>query len=85
MIPNIDDLKNDVNGLLSQIQSVTLMTEYLDNYAYAQSGVFNNGMQKMDVMLDYIVKPESAAEALVEAFNAFSSFPFFQHLFTLSE
>ena len=67
---NLPDLDENVRGLLNQIQSVSLMTEYLDNAVYAQTNSFNNGVQHMDVVLDYIVKPESAAQALVEAFNA---------------
>lgn len=69
-LPDLDDVEADVAALLAQIQSVTLMTEYLDDAVYAPYGAFNNGMQKLDVALDYIVKPESAAEALVEAFRA---------------
>lgn len=69
-LPDLDELEGDVADLLSRIQSVSLMTEYLDNSAYAPYGNFNVGMQKMDVTLNYIVKPESAAQALVEAFKS---------------
>ena len=69
-LPNLDEVEANVEALLAQVQSVTLMTEYLDNAVYAPYGTFNNGMQKLDVALDYIVKPESAAEALVQAFRA---------------
>ena len=69
-LPNLDQLEENVAALLAQVQSVTLMTEYLDNSAYAPYGIFNNGLQKLDVALDYIVKPESAAQALVDAFQA---------------
>ena len=69
-LPDLDELEGDVADLLSRIQSVSLMTEYLDNSAYAPYGNFNVGMQKMDVTLNYIVKPESAAEALIEAFKS---------------
>ena len=69
-LPDLDEVEANVEGLLAQIQSVTLLTEYLDNAVYAPYGTFNNGMQKLDVALDYIVKPESAAAALVEAFHA---------------
>ena len=69
-LPNLDQLEENVAALLEQVQSVTLMTEYLDNSAYAPYGIFNNGLQKLDVALDYIVKPESAAQALVDAFHA---------------
>ena len=66
---DLDAVGKDVAELLAQVQSVTLMTEYLDNSAYATYGVFNSGMQKFDISLDYIIKPESAAEALVQAFE----------------
>ena len=69
-LPDLGEVEANVAALLAQVQSVTLMTEYLDNAVYAPYGTFNNGMQKLDVALDYIVKPESAAEALVEAFRA---------------
>ena len=60
----------DVEALLAQVQSVSLMTEYLDNSAYAHYSMFNGRPEKLDVSLDYIIKPESAADALVEAFKA---------------
>ena len=69
-LPDLDEVEANVAALLAQVQSVTLMTEYLDNSAYAPYGIFNNGLQKLDVALDYIVKPESAAQALVDAFQA---------------
>lgn len=69
-LPDLGEVEENIAGLLSQIQSITLMTEYLDNSVYASYGTFNNGIQKLDVALDYIVKPESAAQALVDAFKA---------------
>ena len=66
---SLDSVGNEVAELLAQVQSVTLMTEYLDDSAYATYGVFNSGIQKFDISLDYIIKPESAAEALVQAFE----------------
>lgn len=68
-LPDLDEVEENAEILLSRIQSVTLFTEYLNNSAYAQYGEFNNGLQKLDLQLDYIIKPESAAEALVEAFQ----------------
>ena len=65
----LEEAEKNVAELLAQVQSLTLMTEYLDNAVYAPYGTFNNGLQKLDLSLDYIVKPESAAEALVEAFR----------------
>ena len=65
----LDKVEGDVADLISQIQSVSLMTEYLDNAVYARYAQMTYSKQKIDLSLDYIVKPESAAEALVEAFN----------------
>lgn len=69
-LPSLDELEANVNELLSQIQSMTLMTEYLDNSVYAPYGIFSSGIQKKDIALDYIIKPESAAQELVKAFKA---------------
>ena len=68
-LPDLGEVENNIEAILAQIQSVTLMTEYLDNAVYAPYGAFYNGMQKLDISLDYIVKPESAAQELVEAFK----------------
>lgn len=68
-IPDIDDLEQTVQGLVDQIQSISLMTEYLDNAVYARYAQMTYSKQKIDLSLDYIVKPEAAAEALVEAFD----------------
>ena len=65
----LDDLEEDVADLLSSIQSVSLMTEYLDNAVYARYAQMTYSKQKIDLSLDYIIRPEAAAEALVEAFN----------------
>ena len=67
-LPSLDQLEEDVASLLNQVQSVSLLTEYLDNAAYARYAQMTYSKQKLDVSLDYIVKPESAAEALVEAY-----------------
>ena len=61
--------ETDVETLLAQVQSVALMTEYLDNSVYAPYGNFSVGFRKGAVTLDYLVKPSTAAEALVEAFR----------------
>lgn len=66
---DLNDLKADVEALLAQVQSISLMTEYLDNAVYARYAQMTYSKQKVDLSLDYIVKPEDAAEALVEAFN----------------
>ena len=68
-LPDLGGIEGNIEAILAQIQSVTLMTEYLDNAVYAPYGMFYNGMQKLDISLDYIVKPESAAQALVDVFK----------------
>lgn len=67
------EVEADVEALLAQVQSVSLMTEYLDNAAYAHYSMFGGRPEKLDVSLDYIIKPESAAYALVDAFEADNS------------
>lgn len=74
---DLNEIKNDLSGLegtvdslLNQVQSISLMTEYLDNAAYARYAQMTFSKHKLDVTLDYIVKPDSAAVSLVEAFNA---------------
>ena len=66
---DVDDLEQTVQGLVNQIQSISLVTEYLDNAVYARYAQMTYSKQKIDLSLDYIVKPEAAAEALVEAYN----------------
>ena len=71
-IPSLDELEKmegDISKIVSQIQSMTLLSEFLDNAVYANYAQFNGGVQKMDITLDYIVKPVAAAEALVNAFE----------------
>ena len=74
---DLDNLEGDaaaLERLLSQVQSVALMTEYLGNEVYAPYADFVSSRKKMDVRLDYIVRPASVASELVrnhpEAFSA---------------
>ena len=71
-IPSFDELEKmegDISKIVSRIQSMTLLSEYLDNAVYANYAQFNSGLEKLDITLDYIVKPVAAAEALVNAFE----------------
>lgn len=55
---------SDLEGLLEQIQSVVLMSEYSDNTVLAPySG--NSSIRKMDIELTYMIRPASAAAELV--------------------
>ena len=69
----LDKVEDNVEDLVAQIQSVTLISEYLDNAVYARYAQMTYSKQKIDVSLDYIIRPEYAAEALVEAFSQDSS------------
>ena len=69
-VPDVDsDLKNDIEALLSQVQSVSLMSEYLDNAAYAQYSVVGSKYLKQTIELNYIVRPASVAEQLVQNYS----------------
>ena len=69
----LEEAEGNVYALLAQVQSVTLMTDYLDNSAYAHYSMFGTRPEKLNVALDYIIKPESAAYALVKAFEVDNS------------
>lgn len=55
-----------VSLLLDQIQSVALITEYLDNSVYAPYAQLMYSKLKDDIELDFIVRPAKAAELLLE-------------------
>lgn len=62
------DLEADVNALLEMIQSLTFVSDYSADCAYAYYE-FKNGLREpvSTFGLNYIVRPASAAKALVEA------------------
>ena len=68
-LEDLEKMEGDISKIVSQIQSMTLLSEYLDNAVYANYAQFNSGVEKLDITLDYIVKPVAAAEALVNAFE----------------
>ena len=55
-----------ISMLLDQIQSVVLMTEYLDNAVYAPYAQLSYSKLKMDIKLDFIVRPAKAAKLLLD-------------------
>ena len=55
-----------IKALVNQIQSVALMTEYLDNAVYAYYANQSIGMLKMDVNLHYMVRPAAAMSLLLD-------------------
>ena len=58
-----------IDVLVDQIQSVALMSEYLENSAYAYYANQSIGMLKLDVKLTYMVRPAAAMELLLEICN----------------
>lgn len=68
----IDDAENDaasLDVLLSRIQSVTLLTEYLDNAVYAPYATITGSKEKKDIELQYIIRPASVASELVKKYS----------------
>lgn len=59
----------ELASLMSQIQSVALMSEYLDNAVHAPYANLSSSKMKKDIVLDYIVRPASVAAELVSSFS----------------
>lgn len=59
----------ELASLMSQIQSVALMSEYLDNAVFAPYAVINSSMVKKEISLDYIIRPAGVAEKLLELYS----------------
>lgn len=55
-----------IKVLLNQIQSVALMTEYLDNEVYAPFAQQMYSKLKMDISLSYVVRPAAAMKLLLD-------------------
>lgn len=69
-LDKIEGTQSSVDDILSQIQSVSLMSEYLDNSVYASYAKYTNSLVKLDIELDFLIRPASAAKALVDAIDA---------------
>lgn len=55
--------------LLSQIQSVVLVSDYLDDYVYAPYATIGSSKEKKDIELKYIIRPAAVAAELVEKYS----------------
>ena len=55
-----------INYLLSQIQSVTMLSEYLDNAVYVKYAQQMYSTMKLDFQLSYIVRPAAAMQHLLD-------------------
>lgn len=65
---DLEDAAGNLSALLDRIQSVALVSEYLDNSVYARYATFQYSKEYLDIELDYLVRPASAAAELVEVF-----------------
>lgn len=65
-IEKAEDKAEDLGQILSQIQSVALMGDYADNSVLAPYAAFSSSKMKMDITLDYIIRPAAVAAELVE-------------------
>lgn len=68
-IPDLGDLENDVDALLSQIQSVAVISEYADGFSEAPYSLYGSTIQKDDIELNYLVRPVSVASELVSKYT----------------
>lgn len=65
-IAALETTAEKISVLLDQIQSVAIMTEYLDNSVYASYAQLMYKKLKMDVRMDFMVRPAKAAELLLD-------------------
>lgn len=63
---DIDKMEEEFSRLLSQIQSVVLMTEYTDNSAYASYARGMYSLLKKDIRLDYVVRPSGVMQSILD-------------------
>ena len=64
----LDEVEKDIEHLLSQIQSISLMSEFSENAAYAPYAMFGTSAQKQDIELRYMIRPASVAAVLAEKY-----------------
>ena len=62
----LDDTADKISLLVNQIQSLTLVTEHLDNAVYAYYAPASVGYTEKPITLDYVVRPAKAMELLLE-------------------
>ena len=65
-IASLETAAEKVAVLVDQIQSVALVTEYLDNAVYAAYAKKMYGGTKMDIEVSYMVRPAAAMQLLLE-------------------
>lgn len=63
---DLEDQAEKLQDLLSQLQSVVLMTEYTDNSAYASYARGMYSLLKKDIRLDYVVRPSGVMQSILD-------------------
>ena len=64
----LDGVEKEIEQLLAQLQSISLMSEFAENAAYAPYAMFGSSAQKQDIELRYMVRPASVAAVLAEKY-----------------
>lgn len=62
----LDSLENQVGGLVNQIQSVSFLSEYTENLVYARYAPLQIGTSYLDLDMDFMIRPASAAQELLD-------------------
>ena len=60
---------DEIEKLLSQIQSVSLVSEYLDNAVKARYSVVGSDYFKQEIELNYMIRPANVAMQLVDKYS----------------
>ncbi len=65
-LETLETAAEKISAIMDQIQSVALVSEYLDNVVYAPYAKPMYGILTVDIKIDYIVRPARAMELLLE-------------------
>ena len=68
LVTRVEAAENTVSELMSQIQSVAVMSEYAENVAMAPYSVFGSNKQKNEISLNYMIRPADVAAELVSKY-----------------
>lgn len=65
LVTRVEEAENTVSELMSQIQSVAVMSEYAENVAMAPYSIFGTSKHKDEISLNYMIRPAAVAKELV--------------------
>lgn len=66
ILAGLETRAQKISALVNQIQSVAFVSDYIDNAVYAYYANQSVGMMKMDVKLNYLVRPSAAMSLLID-------------------